>query len=205
MPPKPNFPGLEEFVNELIVSEPTVRKPIFETSKAKGNPHQDLQDKGVINSGCSRHMTRNISYLTDYEEIDEGYVAFEGNPKGGKITGRGNQSNGNAGTKACDDAESKSYQDDRFQPSTDDGKKVDEDPRQENECKNQEKEDNVNNTNNVNTAGTNEVNAVGANTNNKLPFDLEMPSLEDISTFNFSSDHEDNDEMADMNNLETTI
>ncbi|GKE90994.1 hypothetical protein Tco_1572089, partial [Tanacetum coccineum] len=33
-------------------------------------------DKGVIDSGCSRHMTGNMSYLTDYEEIDGGYVAF---------------------------------------------------------------------------------------------------------------------------------
>nr|GEU96029.1 uncharacterized mitochondrial protein AtMg00810-like [Tanacetum cinerariifolium] len=49
----------------------------------------------------------------------------------------------------------------------------------------QEKEDNVNNTNNVNAAGTNEVNVVGANTNNELPFDPEMPALEDIRTFNF--------------------
>ncbi|GJR09602.1 putative ribonuclease H-like domain-containing protein [Tanacetum coccineum] len=46
----------------------------------------DLQDQGVIDSGCSRHMTGNMSYLTDYEEIDRGYVAFGGNPKGGKIT-----------------------------------------------------------------------------------------------------------------------
>ncbi|GJT75078.1 ribonuclease H-like domain-containing protein [Tanacetum coccineum] len=55
----------------------------------KGNPQMDLQDQGVIDSGCSRHMTRNMSYLTDYEEIDGGYVAFGGNPKGGKITGKG--------------------------------------------------------------------------------------------------------------------
>ncbi|GKC93122.1 uncharacterized mitochondrial protein-like protein [Tanacetum coccineum] len=48
----------------------------------------NLQDQGVIDSGCSRHMTGNISYLTDYEEIDGGYVAFGGNPKGGKITGK---------------------------------------------------------------------------------------------------------------------
>ncbi|GJU82074.1 hypothetical protein Tco_1284439 [Tanacetum coccineum] len=48
----------------------------------------DLQDQGVINSGCSRHMTGNMSYLTDFEEIDRGYVVFGGNPKGGKITGR---------------------------------------------------------------------------------------------------------------------
>ncbi|GKE08141.1 hypothetical protein Tco_1411692 [Tanacetum coccineum] len=46
----------------------------------------DLQDKGVIDSECSRHMTGNMSYLTYYEEIDGGYVAFEENPKGGKIT-----------------------------------------------------------------------------------------------------------------------
>nr|GEW56704.1 uncharacterized mitochondrial protein AtMg00810-like [Tanacetum cinerariifolium] len=46
----------------------------------------DLQDKGVIDSGCLRHMTRNMSYLIDYEEIDGGYVAFGVNPKGGKIT-----------------------------------------------------------------------------------------------------------------------
>nr|GEW43971.1 hypothetical protein [Tanacetum cinerariifolium] len=29
-----------------------------------GNLHQALKDKGVIDSGCSRHMTRNISYLS---------------------------------------------------------------------------------------------------------------------------------------------
>ncbi|GKC38807.1 ribonuclease H-like domain-containing protein [Tanacetum coccineum] len=54
-----------------------------------GNPQQDLKDKGVINSGCSRHMTGNKSYLTNYEEIDGGFVAFGSNSKGGKITGKG--------------------------------------------------------------------------------------------------------------------
>ncbi|GJU77065.1 ribonuclease H-like domain-containing protein [Tanacetum coccineum] len=54
----------------------------------RGNPQMDLQDQGVIDSGCSRHMTGNMSYLTDYEEIDGGYVAFGGNPKRGKITGK---------------------------------------------------------------------------------------------------------------------
>ncbi|GKA85789.1 hypothetical protein Tco_0807443 [Tanacetum coccineum] len=48
-------------------------------------PQIDLQDQRVIDSGCLRHMTRNTSYLTDYEDIDGGYVAFRGNPKGGKI------------------------------------------------------------------------------------------------------------------------
>nr|GFA35226.1 uncharacterized mitochondrial protein AtMg00810-like [Tanacetum cinerariifolium] len=99
----------------------------------------------------------------------------------------GNQSNGNAGIKTCDDAEG------------------DEDPRQESKCKDQKKEDNVNTTNNVNAASTNEVNDVGANTNNELPFDPKVLALEDISTFNFLSDHKDADEEADMNNMDTTI
>ncbi|GJY20216.1 retrovirus-related pol polyprotein from transposon TNT 1-94 [Tanacetum coccineum] len=51
-----------------------------------GNLQIDLQDQGVIDNGCSRHMTGNMSYLTNYEEIDGGYVTFGGNPKGGKIT-----------------------------------------------------------------------------------------------------------------------
>ncbi|GJX82213.1 hypothetical protein Tco_0331694 [Tanacetum coccineum] len=54
-----------------------------------GNPQLELQEKGVIDSGCSNHMTGNKSHLSDYEEIDGGLVAFRGDPKGGKITGKG--------------------------------------------------------------------------------------------------------------------
>ncbi|GJW78977.1 ribonuclease H-like domain-containing protein [Tanacetum coccineum] len=137
MPPKPDLSFSEEFVNEPIDSESTVKKPEVETSEVetsadkpkdvrknngapiieewvsdsedeaeskpkiekktikpsfakiefvKSKKQQDLEEKGVINSGCSRHMTGNMSYLIDFEEIDEGYVAFGGNPKGGKIT-----------------------------------------------------------------------------------------------------------------------
>ncbi|GKC35088.1 ribonuclease H-like domain-containing protein, partial [Tanacetum coccineum] len=57
-------------------------------SNVEGNPQMDLQDQRVIDSGCSRHVTGNMSYLTDYKEIDGGYVAFRSNPKGGKITSR---------------------------------------------------------------------------------------------------------------------
>nr|GEU87885.1 hypothetical protein [Tanacetum cinerariifolium] len=58
-------------------------------SAAQGNPQHALKDKGVIDSGCSRHMTGNISYLFDFEELNGGYVAFGGNPKGGKISRKG--------------------------------------------------------------------------------------------------------------------
>nr|GEW48915.1 putative ribonuclease H-like domain-containing protein [Tanacetum cinerariifolium] len=54
-----------------------------------GNPHHALKDKGVIDSGCSRHMIGNMSYLSDFKELNGGYVAFGGNPKGGKISGKG--------------------------------------------------------------------------------------------------------------------
>ncbi|GJY54102.1 hypothetical protein Tco_0445766, partial [Tanacetum coccineum] len=51
-----------------------------------GNPQYTLQDQGIFDSGCSRHMTGNKSFLTDYQEVDSGFVAFARSPKGGKIT-----------------------------------------------------------------------------------------------------------------------
>ncbi|GJW64709.1 putative ribonuclease H-like domain-containing protein [Tanacetum coccineum] len=361
---------------------------LSKTAHSTGIPQMDLQDQGVIDSGFSRHMAGNMSYLTDYEEIDGGYVAFGGNLKRGKITrkctiktvaerrnktlieaaktmlansklpttfwaeavntacyvqnrvlvvkphnktpyelfhGRtptlsfmrpfgypvtilntidhldkfdgkadegffvgyslnskafrvfnsrtriveeklhirfskstrnvigsgsnwlfdidtltrtmnyepiviGAQSNGFAGTKASDNAsqaskatepvknyillplwtvgplysqDPKSSHDDGSKPSSDDGKKVDEDPRKDSECNDQEKEDNVNSTNTVNAAGTNEVNAVGGKTSIELPFDPNMPALEDYSIFDFSNNDEDDGAEADMNNLDT--
>nr|GFA39407.1 ribonuclease H-like domain-containing protein [Tanacetum cinerariifolium] len=61
----------------------------------KGNLQQALKDKGVIDSGCSSHMTRNMSYLSNFEELNRGYVAFGGNLKGGKITSKGKIKTGN--------------------------------------------------------------------------------------------------------------
>ncbi|GJZ46976.1 hypothetical protein Tco_0600808 [Tanacetum coccineum] len=71
-----------------LVSVNTARQVNVVLSKTtvNGNPQMDLHDQGVIESGCTRHITGNMSYLTNYEEIDRGYVAFRGNPKGGKIT-----------------------------------------------------------------------------------------------------------------------
>nr|GEU54334.1 hypothetical protein [Tanacetum cinerariifolium] len=40
-------------------------------------------DQGIFDNGCSRHMTGNKSYLTDYQEIDGGFVVFGGNAIGG--------------------------------------------------------------------------------------------------------------------------
>ncbi|GJS37383.1 putative ribonuclease H-like domain-containing protein [Tanacetum coccineum] len=71
------------------------QKKLIFLSNVKGNPQMDLQDQRVIDNGFSRHMTGNMSYLTYYEEIDRGYIAFGGNPKGGKITGKGTIKTGN--------------------------------------------------------------------------------------------------------------
>ncbi|GJV55720.1 putative ribonuclease H-like domain-containing protein [Tanacetum coccineum] len=50
------------------------------------NPQQALKYKGMFDSGCFRHMTGNKALLTDYQDIDGGFVAFGGSTRGGKIT-----------------------------------------------------------------------------------------------------------------------
>nr|GEZ90435.1 ribonuclease H-like domain-containing protein [Tanacetum cinerariifolium] len=102
MPAKPDLVFADEHVfSESVTSQPGIEKSEVKTSETKlknvsvpiiedwGNPQQELQEKGVIDNGCSRHITVNMSYLFEYEAIDGGYVAFGGDPKRGKITGKG--------------------------------------------------------------------------------------------------------------------
>nr|GFB65024.1 ribonuclease H-like domain-containing protein [Tanacetum cinerariifolium] len=51
--------------------------------------HPQKEDQGYVDSGCSRHMTGNMSYLFNFKEFNEGYVTFGGGAKGRKITGKG--------------------------------------------------------------------------------------------------------------------
>nr|GEY33021.1 hypothetical protein [Tanacetum cinerariifolium] len=78
-----NSPPKVTAAKALVISAASLKKGTW------GNPQQTLKDKGVIDSGCSRHMIGNMSYLSDFKELNGGYVAFEGNPNGGKITGKG--------------------------------------------------------------------------------------------------------------------
>nr|GEX48778.1 ribonuclease H-like domain-containing protein [Tanacetum cinerariifolium] len=57
------------------------------SSSSSSNSYSEV--KGVIDSECSGYMTENMSYLSEYEEINGGYVTFGGDPKGGKITSKG--------------------------------------------------------------------------------------------------------------------
>nr|GEW90620.1 putative ribonuclease H-like domain-containing protein [Tanacetum cinerariifolium] len=122
--PELSFTGLDKFVNKHVVEnckamsseeEPKIVKKYDDAPRIKewvsdneeedvsypkiekkiGNPQMDLQDQGVIDSRCSRHMTGNMSYLTDHKEIDGGYVAFGRNPKGEKIIEKGTIKTGN--------------------------------------------------------------------------------------------------------------
>nr|GEZ53109.1 ribonuclease H-like domain-containing protein [Tanacetum cinerariifolium] len=54
----------------------------------KNDPHRDLKDKGIIDSGCSRHMIGNKAHLADYQEFKGGSIAFGGSNE--RITGKGN-------------------------------------------------------------------------------------------------------------------
>ncbi|GJV26590.1 putative ribonuclease H-like domain-containing protein [Tanacetum coccineum] len=53
----------------------------------QGKPLMD--DKGFVDSGCSRHMTGNISYLSDIKEIKGGYITFGEGAHSGRISGKG--------------------------------------------------------------------------------------------------------------------
>ncbi|GJS97634.1 hypothetical protein Tco_0804602 [Tanacetum coccineum] len=78
-------------------------------------PHRALKNKGIVDSGCSRHMTGNKAYLAEFQDFNGGLVAFGGSK--GYITGKGPQeANHNAGTEDIIDAgdsekEDKSAQD----------------------------------------------------------------------------------------------
>ncbi|GJW31150.1 putative ribonuclease H-like domain-containing protein [Tanacetum coccineum] len=79
-------------------TEPTVRPKVVNTARPyttlvnavrakRGKPQID--DKGFVDSGCSRHMTGNIAYLSHFKEFDGGYVTFGGGTHGGRISSKG--------------------------------------------------------------------------------------------------------------------
>ncbi|GKA14476.1 putative ribonuclease H-like domain-containing protein [Tanacetum coccineum] len=49
--------------------------------------HRALQNKVIVDSGCSRHMTVNKAYIAEYQDFNGGPVAFGGSK--GYITGKG--------------------------------------------------------------------------------------------------------------------
>ncbi|GKC32653.1 putative ribonuclease H-like domain-containing protein [Tanacetum coccineum] len=87
-------------VNTVRVKDTTARdRAVVSKNKGKGvnavkasacwgNPQQkEYKEKGVIDRGCSRHVTGNKCYLTEYEDYDSGFVSFEDGK--GRISGKG--------------------------------------------------------------------------------------------------------------------
>ncbi|GJW03396.1 putative ribonuclease H-like domain-containing protein [Tanacetum coccineum] len=79
-----------KFSNQKVY---TVKVKEVSTVGGKGdtadNPHRSLQNKGIIDSGCSRHMTGNKAYLADYGPVafggSKGYITSKGKIKTGKL------------------------------------------------------------------------------------------------------------------------
>ncbi|GKE49020.1 hypothetical protein Tco_1480278 [Tanacetum coccineum] len=53
----------------------------------KDNLQRALKNKRIVDSGCSRHMTGNKAYFAEYQDYNDGPVAFGGSK--GYITGKG--------------------------------------------------------------------------------------------------------------------
>ncbi|GJU65659.1 putative ribonuclease H-like domain-containing protein [Tanacetum coccineum] len=72
----------------------TVRPKIVNTARPNSavvnavranQSHPQKEDQGYVNRGCSRHMTGNMSYLSDFKEFGGGYVTFGGGAKEEKL------------------------------------------------------------------------------------------------------------------------
>ncbi|GKA23942.1 hypothetical protein Tco_0709975 [Tanacetum coccineum] len=73
-------------VNVVKTSACWVWKPTRPNGASLGNPQ--LNDKGFVDSGCSRHMTGNIAYLLNFKEFDGGHVTLGGGAYGERISGK---------------------------------------------------------------------------------------------------------------------
>ncbi|GKA42867.1 ribonuclease H-like domain-containing protein, partial [Tanacetum coccineum] len=198
--------------------------------------------------GCPITILNTIDHLGKFDgKVDEGFfVGYSINRSGPnwlfvidaltksmnyKLVVAGNQSNGNAGTKACDDAgkmeiipgkdyillplwpadplfsqSSKSSPDAEFKPSGDDEKKVTEEPGKEGGDSSKEDESNdQEKDDNVNS--TNNVNAASTNEVNVVgrKSSIELPddlNMPELEDIVYSDDDEDVGTEADMNNLD---
>ncbi|GJV18664.1 ribonuclease H-like domain-containing protein [Tanacetum coccineum] len=83
----------ERGFNAVKPSSCWILRPIKPNSASLSN--SQLNDKGFVDSGCSRHMTGNITHLSDFKDFDGGYVTFGGGAYGGRITGIGTIKTGN--------------------------------------------------------------------------------------------------------------
>nr|GFB36056.1 hypothetical protein [Tanacetum cinerariifolium] len=115
---RPSAPIIEDWVltprRILCLRTVSALKPIFSMTRPKLASHAVSKSKSPLRRHLPRHPSLNprtsplrvtaakastvsaaqdnqgnMSYLSDFKELNRGYVAFGGNPKGGKITRKG--------------------------------------------------------------------------------------------------------------------
>nr|GEZ04115.1 hypothetical protein [Tanacetum cinerariifolium] len=92
---KPNSPKRRHITNSPSPKANNSPPRVTANKDLVGNLQHALKDKGVIDNECSRHMIGNMSFLSNFKELNAGYVTFGGNPKGGKISRKGKIRTGN--------------------------------------------------------------------------------------------------------------
>nr|GEU46742.1 hypothetical protein [Tanacetum cinerariifolium] len=66
----PQHAGFGDQQEMLLIISPKI---VDHTCLKDGDPQYTLQDQEIFDGRCSRHMTGNKSFLTDYQDIDGGF------------------------------------------------------------------------------------------------------------------------------------
>ncbi|GJR23783.1 hypothetical protein Tco_0972310 [Tanacetum coccineum] len=73
---------------QVVIGDPKdiigTKSPNTIVDQTLNDPQKALKNKGIVDSGCSRHMTGNKAYLVEYQDYNGGPVTFGGSK--GQIT-----------------------------------------------------------------------------------------------------------------------
>nr|GEW20200.1 putative reverse transcriptase domain-containing protein [Tanacetum cinerariifolium] len=69
--------GPKKILTESGIVPISTSRQSYSRAAAPGDLQDALKDQGYFDSRCSRHMTRNISYLTDFKEYDRGVLVVK--------------------------------------------------------------------------------------------------------------------------------
>ncbi|GJU36718.1 ribonuclease H-like domain-containing protein [Tanacetum coccineum] len=76
---------------QVVIGDPKditgTKSPNTIVDQTLDDPQKALKNKGIVDSGCSRHMTGNKAYLVEYQDYNGGPIAFRGSK--GYISGKG--------------------------------------------------------------------------------------------------------------------
>ncbi|GJS54441.1 putative ribonuclease H-like domain-containing protein [Tanacetum coccineum] len=84
--PKSIVPCARPKTHFQIQAQSNVQRPFLQSTSINKKSNSQLNDKGFVDSGCSRHMSGNIAHLLDFKDFNGGYVTFGGGANGGRIT-----------------------------------------------------------------------------------------------------------------------